>query len=273
LSRGHELVVVGRGSEEKFRQRFKLECEYQAWDKLMLTNVQAVYHLAGDSIAGDRWTSKKKASILNSRTETTKKLAKAFEGQWPDVFIGASAIGYYGDRADETLTELSPPGLGFLADVCKQWEASSQAFEKNSRVVRFRIGVVLDSDGGFLKPMKKLFSLGLGGRVGDGKQWMSWIHSEDLIQMFLFALENPIKGEFNATAPTPIRNSEWTRVFAKQLNIPAIIPAPEFALKIILGEMSQLATASQNVSSEKIVGRGFKFKYKDIRTALSHIYP
>ena len=272
LLKGHELVVVGRSPENKFRQNFTLPCEYHSWDNLKLTNIQAVFHLAGSSIANGRWTPQKKAEILNSRTNTTQKLVTAFTNEWPNVFIGASAIGYYGNRDNEQLTEKSAQGVGFLPEVCEKWEESANPFEDHSRVVRFRIGVVLDASGGFLEPMEKLFSLGLGGKVSSGEQWMSWIHSKDLIRLLLFALEKPIEGTFNAVSPRPVTNNQWAKTFSKQLNVPAFLPAPSLMLKILLGEMSQLATDSQNVSSEKIASQGFEFHFDNLASALENIY-
>ncbi len=272
LLSNHELVVVGRSPEDRFRERFTFPCEYHTWEDLKLDNIQAVFHLAGESVAGGRWTSKKKASIVNSRVDTTQTLASAFEDNWPEVFIGASAIGYYGNRDNELLSEKSPSGTGFLSDVCKELEASSSPFETHGRVVRFRFGIVLDPSGGFLASMERLFSLGLGGKVGTGKQWMSWIHSNDLIRMLIFSLENPITGTFNAVAPDPITNIEWTQTFANQLHVKALLPVPKMALKLSLGEMSQLATDSQRVSSEKIASQGFDFHFRSVQPALADLY-
>lgn len=273
LLKGCELVIIGRDSETDFRERFTLPCEYHKWEDLKLEDIQAVFHLAGDPIASGRWSAKKKASILNSRVETTKNLIKAFDGRWPDVFVGASAIGYYGSRGGETLTEASTAGEGFLPSVCKQWEEASGIFEKHCRVVRLRIGVVLDTRGGFLEPMEKLFSFGLGGKVASGDQWISWIHSSDLIRQLIFVMENnSIEGTFNAVAPKPVTNREWTRAFARQLGVKAFVPAPAIALKVALGEMSQLATNSQKVSCAKIVSQGFEFQYESITSALSNLY-
>lgn len=272
LKRGHSIVVVGRQSEHEFRKSFLLPCDYQAWNNLTPDGIDAVFHLAGDSIASAYWTTQKKKKILNSRVDTTKKLVKAFQNQWPSVFIGASAIGYYGHRPSEELNEDSSPGVGFLSEVCTTWENSSKEFEAHSRVVRLRIGIVLDKSGGFLSPQEKLFSLRLGGQVGNGKQWMSWIHIQDLINILIFALENPISGAFNAVAPTPIQNKDWTKQFANTLKVKAFLNPPKFALKLLLGEMSALALDSQKVSSQKIQSKGFQFQFEDLKSALDDLY-
>lgn len=272
LKENHKLVIVGRGSEEQFRKKFTLPCEYHSWSNLDVSGVQAVFHLAGESIAGGRWNKARKDSLLRSRIETTKKLIKAFDGQWPETFIGASAIGYYGDQGSTKLYEDSPPGNNFLSTVCKEWEMSSQAFDSKSRVVRFRIGVVFDSNGGFLEPMETLFSLGLGGRISHGNQFLSWIHAQDLINMFIFALKNPIRGTFNAVAPQPITNKEWTSLFVKTMKTIPSLPVPRIALKLVLGEMSCLALDSQNVSCEKILNHGFQFEFPKANQALLNLY-
>ncbi|MCB9026527.1 MAG: TIGR01777 family protein [Bdellovibrionaceae bacterium] len=272
LLKNHELVVVGRSSELEFRNEFTLPCEYFTWNNLDASNIQGVFHLAGDSIASGRWTLKKKNAILNSRIQTTEVLVKAFTGKWPEFFVGASAVGYYGNRADELLMENSPSGNGFLSEVCKKWELASMPFEPHSRLVHLRLGLVLDNNGGFLEPMERVFSLGLGGVIGTGNQRMSWIHSRDLILLFLYTLEHPLRGVFNAVAPEPITNAQWVRTYARQLGVRTFMPTPGILLKVIMGEMSQLATDSQNVSSEKIRSNGFKFIFSDIKSALADLY-
>ena len=273
LYKGHDLVVVGRSPESQFRKSFSLPCKYYTWETLYPSKVDAVFHLAGDPIASARWSKKKKNSILQSRLKTTETLIKAFRGQWPKVVIGASAIGFYGDRQSTNLSEDAPKGAGFLANVCHQWEQSYQEFESHSRLVKIRIGLVLDSSGGFLSPMETLFSLGLGGVVGHGCQYMSWIHSEDLVRALMFSLETPsMKGVFNAVSPNPVTNAEWTQIYAKQIKRWAILPAPSFALKLILGEMSQLALHGQHVSSQKLTSAGFQFKFKTLKETLANLY-
>ncbi|MCB0361117.1 MAG: TIGR01777 family oxidoreductase [Bdellovibrionales bacterium] len=272
LQKKHELIVVGRDSESQFRSRFIFPCEYYTWDNFKTSNIQAVFHLAGESIAGARWTPKKKDAILNSRVQTTRKLVEALEGNWPRVFIGASAIGYYGDRAHEILYEKSKMGSGFLAEVCNKWEESAEPFRRHCRVVHLRLGIVLDATGGILERLEKPFSVGLGGKIDKGDQWMSWIHLEDASRMFYYALTNPLKGVYNAVAPTPLTNTQLTQEFAHQLGVNAFLSVPRFILKLAFGEMAQLATSSQRVSSNKIEKSGFKFDFVDFRSALHNIY-
>lgn len=275
---GHDLVVIGRENEKNFKLRFTLPCEYFPWENLdnsTLPKVDGVIHLAGDPLAEGRWTREKKEKILNSRIDTTTKLVDYFikNNIFPGYFISASAIGFYGSKESHVLTEDCPQGNDFLADVCFQWEKASQKIKDHTRLINLRIGVVLDNQEGFLKPMQKLFSLGLGAKVGKGNQYLSWIHIEDLINQIIYLTENKNAfGAYNAVAPNPVTNSEFTDLYSKQLNVNKFLPAPASILKLILGEKSQLALMSQNVSSKKIESLGFKFKYTNLTAALSDLY-
>ena len=272
--KGFDLTVIGTQSESKFRARFSLPCEYITWETLdTLSEINLVYHLAGEPIASGRWTSSKKNSILNSRTKTTEKLISAFKkGHWPRGFIGASAIGYYGNRGDEILHEESAAGDGFLSEVCQKWEESAKPIKNHSSVAHLRIGIVLAKNGGFLKPMESLFSKGLGGPVGDGTQWMSWIHIDDLVNILIQLGDQSATGIFNGVSPKPVTNEEWTKAYAKQLRRPALFRAPAFALKWALGEMSHLALDSQRVSCDKVLNTGFEFEFPTIEEALKNLY-
>lgn len=277
ILQGHKLVVISSSSPSSFSSRFSYPCEYISWESFDKApgGVQAVIHLAGASLAEGRWSDRRKAEILESRTETTNKLYKAFTkaGYWPEVFIGASAIGFYGFHESHRFTEKDSPGSGFLAEVCQNWEKSQQAFQENCRLVQLRVGVVLDSRGGMLQKLEPLFSKGLGGVVGNGKQWMSWIHWKDLQKIILWALNSEdVSGRYNAVAQRPVTNKEFTISFSQQLGVMAPFPAPAFALKIVLGEMSQLALQGQNVSCEKLITTGFQFEFSDINSALKDIY-
>lgn len=276
LERGDELVVVSTKPEQKFRESFSYPCEHVHWDHIQqIPDVDGVIHLAGDNIASGRWSAKKKRSILESRTEPTQKLIEALEkkSSKPKVFVSTSAIGVYGDRGNEILSEDSDPGQGFLADVCKAWEASAMAIKPSTRLVILRVGIVLDTKGGFLGRMEPLFSSQLGGKAGSGKQWMSWIHHEDLINMYLHCLDNNnVEGVYNAVAPKPVTNAHFTKAFASQLGVLSVFSAPSFGLKIGLGEMAQLALASQNVLAEKITQTGFQFQHPELEGALKHLY-
>lgn len=276
IKQDHQLVVVSTRDEETFRMDFTYPCQYFRWDALeSLPPVDAVIHLAGDNISEGRWSQKKKAAILSSRVDTTQALIDSFKknNQWPKTFISTSAVGIYGNRGDELLSEESPAGFGFLADVCKAWEQSTEELAQKCRLVILRVGVVLDARGGFLAKMEPLFSNGAGGRVGSGTQWISWIHHDDLVSLYLFALNQPkLVGTYNAVAPEPVRNKHWTAAFAEQLGVPSLFPAPAAALKLALGEMSAIALDSQNVMATKIQKAGFQFQHHNLEAALRDIY-
>ena len=232
----------------------------------------AVVHLAGEPVA-QRWTAAAKRRILDSRVEGTRALLAAFREHPPNVLVSASGIGYYGSRGDEILTEQSPPASDFLGQVVEAWEHEALEAEKlGVRVVRLRIGVVLGLGGGALQKMLLPFRMGLGGRLGAGTQWMSWIHREDLCQMILFALgESTLRGVFNATSPHPVTNAEFTRALGRAVHRPAVIPVPAFALRLLLGEMSEVLLGSQRVVPEAALRAGFEFRYPEIGAALIQI--
>jgi uncharacterized protein len=233
----------------------------------------AVVHLAGASIAEGRWTAARKRLLRDSRVAATHSLIGALKKMTrpPGVFIGASAIGFYGDRGDEELTESSAPGTDFLADLTRQWEAASlRASEFGARAVVLRTGIVLDKKGGALPRMALPFRFGAGGRLGSGQQWMSWLALEELVAMIQFALAtNSLSGPANAVAPHPVRNTDFTRVLARVLRRPALFPAPAFALRLALGEMAdRLLLASQRVLPKKIESLGYRFLLPDLESAL-----
>jgi uncharacterized protein (TIGR01777 family) len=190
----------------------------------------------------------------------------------PEALICASAIGYYGSRGDEVLNESSAPASSYLAEVCQAWEQEAQAAEAlGVRVVRVRIGVVLDSRGGALQRMLPPFRMGVGGKLGSGRQWMSWIHLEDLAAMFQFALDHPVRGAFNGVAPYPVSNSEFTRTLSQALRRPAIFPVPAFALKLLFGEMSEILLGSQRVAPAAAEAAAFRFRYPQLAPALADL--
>ena len=237
----------------------------------------AVVHLAGASIAGGRWTSSRKRLLRDSRIAATHNLIDELKKlkRPPRVFVAASAIGIYGDRGDEELTEASAPGEDFLAVLTGEWEeASSRASEFGARVVFVRIGIVLAKDGGALPRMALPFRLGAGGRLGTGRQWMSWVALEDLLAIIQYGMHSEsIKGPINAVAPRPVRNAEFTRVLAKVLHRPALFPAPAFALRLALGEMADaLLLSSQKVLPKKLAGLGYHFAYPDLEAALWAVF-
>jgi uncharacterized protein (TIGR01777 family) len=236
----------------------------------------AVVNLAGESIAEGRWTDEKKRRIRESRVKGTKLLGDALADLTvpPKTFVCASAIGYYGNRGDELLTEASAPGDDFLAKVCAEWEqATALAAEKGIRVVNARFGVILDNNGGALKKMLPPFRMGVGGRIGRGKQWMSWIALDDVIGGIKFALANEsVRGPVNFVAPNPVTNAEFTKTLGKVLSRPTIFPIPAFAINLMFGEMGEaLLLGSQRVAPARLVGGGFGFSYPQLEAALGHI--
>jgi hypothetical protein len=235
---------------------------------------EAVIHLAGESIIG-RWTEAKKRRIVESRALGTRNLATAtaHASPKPKVFISASAIGYYGNRGDEVLLEESGPGNDFASEICKQWEAATKpAQEAGIRTVQLRIGVVLSATGGALPKMMTPFKLGLGGRMGTGKQWWSWIHVDDLVGAIRHVLRSDVQGPVNAVAPQPVTNAEFTKALAVAVHRPAIFPMPAFVVKTIFGQMGQeLWLGSQRVKPGKLAGSGFEFKHPELREALGNL--
>jgi uncharacterized protein (TIGR01777 family) len=237
-----------------------------------VSGFDAVIHLAGESIFG-RWTEKKKEKIRDSRVVGTFNLSSALSQaeEKPGVFICGSAIGYYGDRGDETLREGSAPGTGFLSEVCQDWEeATTPAVQADIRTVHIRTGVVLSSQGGALAAMLTPFKLGLGGRIGSGRQWTSWIDVRDLVGAIHHILKNDlIQGPVNLVAPKPVRNAEFADTLASVLSRPAIFPLPEFAVKLVFGEMGQeMLLGSQKVEASRLISSGYPFRYRELRQSL-----
>ena len=244
-------------------------------DPSPLEHFDAIVHLAGKNIAG-RWTDAFKRQVRESRVQGTRTLATSAAESFrqsgrPRVFVAASAIGYYGNRGDEELTEASSRGTGFLADVCRQWEdAAEPAVSADVRVVHLRIGVVLTKDGGALRAMLPAFRFGLGGPVGDGRQYMSWVTLGDVVGAFRFALTNDkLNGPANVVAPQPVRNREFARALAAALHRPAVFPLPAFVVKALFGEMGEsLLLASARVKPAQLQATGFHFTHPDLTEAL-----
>jgi uncharacterized protein (TIGR01777 family) len=235
-----------------------------------LTGADAVVHLAGSPVAR-RWTPWTKREIRDSRVHGTHHLVSALSrlNRRPAVLVCASAIGIYGDRGDEVLTEASPVSRGFLADVCRAWEHEAEMAEPlGVRVVKLRIGIALGRKGGALERMLPPFRAFVGGRLGPGSQWMSWIHISDIVGLIRFALDQPLSGVVNATAPNPIRNRQFTRELASALNRPAIFPVPSLALRVALGEMASVLLASQLVLPKAAESAGYRFLFPDLGPAL-----
>lgn len=242
-------------------------------EEIDFNEVDAVIHLAGESIAQGRWNKTKKGRIRDSRVGATRKLSKLIAKATvkPSVFISASAIGYYGDRSDQRLTEKSEPGLGFLPDVCKEWEESVKpAHDAGVRVINLRTGIVLDKKAGALHKMLPPFKIGAGGILGTGKQYMSWIGIEDMVNAIYFLIfDSNLEGPVNLVSPNPVSNYEFTKVLGRVLHRPTIMPLPAFAARILFGEMADaLLLASTRVEPEKLLEGGYKFKHSELQSAL-----
>lgn len=237
-----------------------------------LAGCDAVVHLAGDPVA-QRWTEESRARIKSSRIEGTRALVDAMRPHRPRVLISASAVGYYGSRGDAVLTEAEPAAHDFLGEVASGWEREAIAAEDlGVRVARIRIGMVLGRNGGALAKMLPPFRLGLGGPIGGGGQWMSWIHIDDLCDLVLFLLsESTVRGVFNAVSPNPVTNAEFTRALGQALSRPAIIPVPAFAVKLLFGDMAEIVLGSQRAIPDAALRAGFTFNYPDIYGALTHV--
>jgi uncharacterized protein (TIGR01777 family) len=245
----------------------------------LFDGVDAVISLMGEPIFGKRWTPAQKAELRASRVETTKKLVAAMrslpEGKRPKAFVSSSAVGYYGARGNEELTESGSIGVGFLADVCREWEAAALEAETfGVRTVVVRTGVVLGPGGGALAQMLPIFRLGGGGPIGSGSHWFPWIHRDDLAAMMLFAVDRAeVRGPLNGTAPNPVTNAVFTKALAKAVKRPAFFPVPPFMLRLVFGESAEILTTGQRVLPAKALAAGYAFSYPEIGAALAQILP
>jgi uncharacterized protein len=275
LSTGHDVVSFSRKSTDSKANIFNWDPLGGKIDKDGFTGVDAVINLSGESIAAKRWTDEQKAKIRESRVKGTAFLSRTLAElqPHPGVLVNASAIGFYGDRGDEMLTENSAPGSGFLAEVCKEWEQATKPAESAGiRVVLARLGVVLSQDGGAMQKMLPIFKLGGGGVIGSGKQYMSWVTIDDVVSALIFAITNEsVRGAINIVAPNSVRNSEFTDALGHALHRPVILPLPAFAAKIIMGEMAdELLLASARVEPLALEEKKFGFEYPNLAGALLH---
>jgi uncharacterized protein (TIGR01777 family) len=272
IGAGHQVVRIVRKAPAPGEIRW--DPAGAGLDPAALTGVDAVVHLAGENIAGGRWTEARKRAILESRKLGTGLLAEAVARapNGPRTLVSASAIGYYGERGEETLAEESPPGTGFLPEVCVAWEsATAPAADAGVRVVLVRTGLVLSPAGGLLQRVLVPFRLGLGGRLGDGRQWMSWISAVDLIGVYRHALEGAVSGPVNAAAPGAVRNREFTQVLGKALRRPALLAVPKTAIRLAFGQMADEAIlASTHVLPAVLEQTGYRFRYPALDGALAH---
>jgi len=262
---------------QRLVRRAAVSSEEITWDPIAgtvdmeaLAGVDAVIHLAGAGVSDRRWTKKYKSEILNSRLLGTTTIAKAVAIVKPQVFISASAIGWYGESGNRAVVESDRVGDDFLAAVCREWESAAD-LAGDVRTVKLRTGLVLDPTGGALGKMLPLFRFGLGGKLSNGKQWWSWITLHDQIRAIAFLLENKVSGPVNLTSPNPVTNSEFTAGLARALHRPALFPVPGFALKIVLGGFSAEVLGSKKVVPQALTEAGFTFDYPHISSALEKL--
>ncbi|HET9241869.1 MAG TPA: TIGR01777 family oxidoreductase [Gaiella sp.] len=270
--KGHEVVRLVR-RQARAPDEVQWDPDGGTLDDAALGSVDAIVHLAGETI-GRRWSTERRRRIRESRLRGTRLVAEAVAARDPrPVLLCASAVGYYGQRGDERLTEASPAGDGFLAEVVAAWEsAADPAREAGARVVHLRQAPVLARQGGMLEPMLLPFKLGLGGRVGRGDQWWSWVTLDDVVAAYLFALERPLAGAFNLVAPGVVRNREFVDTLGEVLHRPTVFPLPGTAVKLVWGEMgAEMLLGGQRAVPERLLGEGFTFAYPELRPALEHV--
>lgn len=275
---GHQINILSRNKSSKSAQALNSMASIFEWSAPhgeipaeSLAGVEAVINLMGENIGDKRWSDTQKLKLSESRVDGTKNLIKAIqkEGLKLQCFVSTSAIGFYPVNKDETLDESAAKGDGFLSDLCEQWEKAIAQLDECDRKVIIRVGVVLGKGGGALGKLLPLFKLGLGGPVGAGKQIMSWIHREDLVQIYVNAIEDTkYQGIINAVAPKPVSNKEFTKAISQAVGLPALFPAPPFALKLAMGEMSTIVLDGQNIISTQLPKFEMKFKFPDIQSAM-----
>ncbi len=275
-SAGHQIVVLTRSGSSPSENRFSWNPESGEFDIRALREIDAVVNLAGENIGAKRWTPEQKRRIVDSRVKSTDLLVDSIShlDNRPRVLINASAIGYYGDRDDELLTEDSAPGTGFLSDVCLKWEAEAlKASRLGLRVVCLRTGIVLSRQGGTLERMVPMFKLGLGGALGSGRQYWSWITLDDVVRTIEFALQQDhLSGPMNIVSPTPVTSAEFTKTLAAVLHRPALFPVPAPILRLALGEMADsLVLSSQRVEPKRLIEEGFAFDHSTLESTLASI--
>jgi uncharacterized protein (TIGR01777 family) len=264
---GHSVTIVSR-------EPGRVPARAVGWDGLrgVMPETDAIVNLAGDPIAGGRWTEARKAEIRRSRIEGTRALVDAIAASdsRPTVLVSASAIGYYGDRGDEPLDETARPGTGFLARVCVEWEAEARRAEVlGLRVVLPRIGIVLAPDGGAVSAMLLPFRAGLGGSLGSGRQWMSWVHRDDVVGIIREAVaKDAYAGPVNATSPHPVTNKDFTRALGRALHRPTILPIPSFGLRLLVGEMASMLLGGQRVLPGVAQRLGYEWRQPELPAAL-----
>lgn len=271
--RGHEVIAFSRSAPSIRSSDARLR-PFRLDEPIDLSGCDALIHLAGESVFG-LWTEEKKRRIRGSRTRGTRHLVDAIlaSERPPPVLVSGSAIGFYGDTGETIVDEDSPPGTGFLAEVTQAWEAEAlRAQDRGVRVVLLRTSVVLGKQGGALEKMVPIFRRGLGGRLGSGRQWMSWIHIDDIAELAFFAVENErVAGPLNGCAPEPVRNNAFTKSLARALHRPALFPAPKFVLKSLLGEFSHELLDSKRIVPARTLACGFAHRFSNLDDALASV--
>ncbi len=277
-----DLVIIFSRDAEKAKSIFPKAMDIVEWNyqypeqwKSKLENADAVIHLAGINLFAKRWNDDFKKAVLESREVSTKNLVEAIKScaNKPEVFISASGIGYYGDCGETVLNENSPKGNDFLADVCEVWESESQKIGYYGiRNVQIRTGLVLSLEDGALKQMLTPFKYFIGGPLGNGKQWASWIHIDDIVDTYIHAIDcKELTGAINAASPNPVRMKEFAKTLGKVMHRPSLFPIPQFVLKLVVGEAAEVVTASQRIDVNKILNSGYKFKFENLEDTLKNL--
>ncbi|HEX3877251.1 MAG TPA: TIGR01777 family oxidoreductase [Bryobacteraceae bacterium] len=274
--RGHSLHVLSRHAGTNLPQGVRLS----VWNPMKgpppaeaLRDADAIVNLAGENVA-QRWSAETKQRIRDSRVTGTRNLVEGLSqlDRRPAALVSSSASGYYGSRGDALLDETSAPGAGFLAEVCVEWERAAFSAQKlGMRVAAIRTGLVLDPHGGALQKMLPPFRLGVGGKLGDGRQWLPWIHLDDLVDIYVHAVENTVSGPFNGSAPNPVTNTEFTRELGKAVHRPAIFPVPKLAMHVVFGEMAEVLFDSQRMLPKAAEAAGFRFQFATLGEALRQL--
>jgi uncharacterized protein len=269
VKKGYEVIGFSRAGSGNLSNI----SEWRTTDELDLHGLDAIINLAGETVA-QRWTSAVKEKLISSRVDVTKKISERinqlYDAIRPLTWINTSAVGFYGDRGDELIDENSTKGTGFLADLCEDWENAATA--DNVRIVKTRIGVVLGKGGAAWEKLRAIFSWGVGGKLGNGKQWMPWIHIDDLVGGIIFLLEKKsISGVVNLVAPQPVRNSSFTKQLSTVLRRPAVFPVPGFILRLVMGEFSGAVLGGQNVQPKILLANHYVFKHSLLKSALNQL--
>ncbi len=273
-STGHEVLALTRQASLSPLETITWDVDKGRFDASGLEGVDAVIHLAGEPVA-TRWNQARKKAIRQSRVRGTKLIVEGLKSlkNPPKLLVSASAVGFYGDGGDTELDESAPPGEGFLPDVCQEWEkATMEALGLGIRAVCMRTGIVLSTKGGALGQMLLPFKLGVGVPIGSGKQWMPWVHIDDIVGAFRYVMANDdLVGAVNGTSPNPATNADFSKALGRALHRPAFLPAPAFALKILFGEMAQILLEGQRALPKKLLFAGYEFKYPDLSDVLEDV--